>query len=268
MRATITYGNNTGYSGTYFVQGYADYGYAVTEFDVQAANSGFYNIDLRYSAPSGSGSLNLYLNGPQVETVSLPATQNANTWSDATATLFLTQGINRVAYGANATSNGIQVDYIDVSSSSGTTTTYEATSSNNTLGGTAVSQNNSYAPGGTQVGYVGQGSANYLQFNDVYAPSSGLYRMIVQYANDETYSGAQGGPVFRFAQISVNGGAANQVYFDNTFSYNTFEPIEIDVQLNAGNNTIRFSNSTNTPNPNINSGYAPVFATIQIASAY
>jgi Carbohydrate binding module (family 6) len=265
--ATAAYGANTGYSGTYFVQGYGNNNGAITEFDVEAANSGFYNVDLRYAAPDGDSSLNLYLNGPLLETVSLNGTANANTWSDKTLTMFLTGGINRIAYGSNGSSNGVQLDYINVTATSGTVTTYEAASSNNTLGGTAVRQNNSDAPGGTQVGFVGQGSANYVQFNGVNVPSTGLYRMTVEYANDEVYSDPEGGAVFRFAQISVNGGAATQVYFDNTFSYNTFMPIEIDVQLNGGNNTIRFSNSTTSPNPNLDSGWAPVLATIQIASA-
>jgi hypothetical protein len=266
--ATVEYGSDTGYSGTYFVQGYGKNNNAVTEFDVQVANSGFYSVDLRYSAPDGTSSLNLYLNGPKVETVSMPATENANTWSDATVTLFLAAGINRIAYGSNGSTNAVQLDYIDVNSTSGTSTTYEATASANTLGGTAVNQSNSDAPGGTQVGYVGQGSANYLQFNDVNVPSAGLYRMVVEYANDEVYSGSMGGPVYRYAQISVNGGSAETAYFDNTFSYDTFLPQEVDVQLNAGNNTIRFYNSTTSPNPDIESGWAPVIATIQISSAY
>jgi hypothetical protein len=254
--ATVEYGDNTGYSGTYFVQGYGKNNNAVTEFDVQAAGSGFYSIDLRYSSPEDTSSLSLYLNGPELETISLPATENANTWSDATVTIFLTAGINRIAYGTNGSTNAVQLDYIDVNSTSGTSTTYEATSSANTLGGTAVDQSNSDAPGGTQVGYVGQGSANYLQFNNVNVPTAGLYRMIVQYANDEVYSGSMGGAVYRFAQVSVNGASPATTYFDNTFSYNTFLAQEIDVQLNAGNNTVRFSNSTTSPGPDIESGYA------------
>jgi hypothetical protein len=91
--------------------------------------------------------------------------------------------------------------------------------------------------------------------------------MTVNYANDEVYTDPEGGAVFRFAQISVNGGAATQVYFDNTFSWSTFESIEIDIQLNAGNNTIQFSNDTTSPTPNLDSGWVPVIATIQIAGS-
>jgi hypothetical protein len=39
----------------------------------------------------------LYLNGSDMETVNLPATENANTWADATVTVYLLGGINRIA---------------------------------------------------------------------------------------------------------------------------------------------------------------------------
>jgi hypothetical protein len=265
--ATVTYGSNTGYSGTYFVQGYVNNNGAVTEFDVQAPNAGFYNVDLRYSSPNGNTSLNLYVNGPQLETVSLAGTNNGNTWTDNTVTLYLIKGINRIAYGANSSSTGVQLDYINVASTSGTVTTYEAAASNNTLGGTAVRENNSNAPGGTDVGYVGQGPANYVQFNGVNAPYSGTYRMLIEYSNGEVFSGPEGGAVFRSAQVSVNGGTAQQVFFDNTVNYTTYQELEVDVQLNGGSNTIKFYNSATSPNPNIESGWAPVLAQIKIASA-
>jgi len=265
--ATVTYGSNTGYSGTYFVQGYVNNNGAVTEFDVQAPNAGFYNVDMRYSSPSGNTSLNLYVNGPQLETVSLPGTNNGNSWTDKTVTLYLIKGINRIAYGSNSSSTGVQLDYINVTSTTGTVTTYEAAATNNTLGGTAVRENNSNAPGGTDVGFVGQGSANYVQFNGVNVPFSGTYRMLIEYSNGEVYSGPEAGAVFRSAQVSVNGGTAQQVFFDNTVNYTTYQELAVDVQLNGGNNTIKFYNSATSPNPNIESGWVPVLAQIKIASA-
>jgi hypothetical protein len=267
--AAVQFGNATGYSGTYFVQGYGSSNNAVTEFDVNAPSSGYYNVDLRYSSPNGAKVLQLYLNGPALETINLPGTANGNTWSDATTTIFLTQGINRIAYGAlsNSGSSGVQLDYINLSTGAGTIDTYEAAASNNTLGGTAVRENDNNAPGGTDVGFVGQGAANYVQFNDISVPFAGLYRMLISFKNDETYTGNEAGPVFRFSQNSLNGGPASTVYFSNTFSWSTYVTEEVDVQLNAGSNTIRFFNSTTSPNPNIDSGWAPVFARIQIAAA-
>ena len=130
--------------------------------------------------------------------------------------MFLTAGINRIAYGAlsNGLSNGVAIDYIDVTPAAGTITNYQASSTINTLGGGAVVQTGSGAPGGTAVGFIGRGAANYLQFNNVSVPTTGMYRMLVTFANDEIYSGnSNSNPVFRFAQISVNGGAAQKVYF-------------------------------------------------------
>jgi Carbohydrate binding module (family 35) len=147
--ATVTYGTNTGYSGTYFVQGYGTASSATTEFDVTAPANGFYTVNLRYSTPNAS-TLQIYLNGPALQTTSLTATANANTWASKSVNMFLTAGINRIAYGAlsNGSSNGVAIDYIDVTPAAGTITNYQASSTVNTLGGGAVVQTGSGAPGG------------------------------------------------------------------------------------------------------------------------
>lgn len=265
--ATVTYGNATGYSGTYFVQGYGTDSNAHTEFDITAPANGFYNVDLRYSSPKGPKALRLCLNGPALETILLAATSDGNTWADATARIFLNQGINRITYSAlaNTKSDGVQLDYIDVTAVNQPFPTYEAAATGNTVSGNAARINDSSAPGGTDVGYVGQGATNYLQFNKIHASTGGLYRMLVTYANGEIYSGNKRGPVFRFAEISVNGGRPKTVYFNNTFSSASWFTQEVDVYLNAGENTIRFSNSTTSQNPTIESGWAPELAKIQIA---
>ena len=109
----------------------------------------------------------------------------------------------------------------------------EASATGNTVSGNAARINNSSAPDGTDVGYVGQGANNYVQFNHVHAAAAGLYRMLVTYANGEIYSGNKRGPVFRFAEISVNGGEGKSVYFNNTFSSTTWSTQEVDVYLSA-----------------------------------
>jgi hypothetical protein len=212
--------------------------------------------------------LRIFLNDSPLETLNLAGTANGNMWANASTTMFLTQGINRIAYGAlSKWKQRCATGLHSGPPGSGTITTYEAAALGNTVAGSAVRETNSTAPGRTDVGFVGQGSANYVQFNNVSVPTAGLYRMLVTYANDEVYSGSQGGPVFRFAQISVNGGTASTVYFNNTFSWSNWNTQEIDVSLNAGNNTIRFSNSTTSPTPTIDSGWIPVLASIQIALA-
>jgi hypothetical protein len=274
--ATVAYGDAKGYSGTSFVGGYGNDGNATSEFDVNAPTGGYYKVTLRYASPNDPGDLELKLNGASLRTIALAGTGSSSTWTDASARLFLTAGINRIAYRAipGKTNNGLALDYIDVTPAEGDIVTYRASSNVNTLGGAASVRQDSNAPGGDYVTSIGQGVENYLQFNNVSVPTAGLYRMIVTYSNGELYnrpganttlSNSQG-EVYRFAQIAINGETASHVYFANTFSGEIYLPMEIDVQLKPGNNTIRFLNSTTSPTPNIESGWAPNIASIQIAA--
>ncbi|OCT12290.1 dockerin [Paenibacillus pectinilyticus] len=266
--AKVTYGSNTGYSGTYFAEGYGASSNASTNFVVTAPNNGYYNVTLRYSAGPYTGAptnrtTRMMLNGSQLKDISLPGTADWKTWASSTVKVFLTAGINRIGINAYTAddSDAINVDYIDVVSTTGTMTSYEAESTTNTLGGAAVVATNTAASGGKYVGYIGAGAANTLQFNNINVPTSGLYRMVVTYANGELGAGASNyntNIVDRYADLSVNGGAATKVFYRNTLGWNNFRTREVDVMLTAGNNTIKFSNSS--------AGYAPNIDLIQIAA--
>lgn len=266
--ANITYGSNTGYSGTYYVEGYGGSSNAGTNFVVTAANNGYYNITLHYSAGPFTGApanrtIRMTLNGTTLKDLSLNGTADWNTWASSTVKVFLTAGINRIGIQAFTAddSDAINVDYIDVVPTSGTIVSYEAEASGNSLGGSAVVTGDTAASGGKYVGWIGGGSANTLQFNAVNVPAAGLYRMIVTYANGELGEGASNyntNIVDRYADISVNGGSSKKVYFRNTLGWSNYRTTVIDVNLKAGNNTIKFSNSS--------SGYAPNIDKIQIAA--
>lgn len=109
-------------------------------------------------------------------------------------------------------------------------------------------------------GYVGLGSNNTLQFNSVYSPAAGTYRMVINYSNGELGDGASNynsNIVDRYANISVNGGAVQKVYFRNTLGWSNFRTMVVDVTLLAGNNTIKFTN---------NEAYAPDLDKIELAT--
>jgi hypothetical protein len=265
--AKIAYGGHTGYSGTGFVETcfLGENGF-LASFVVTASNDGFYNIRLKYSAgPIGSApsvrTIRMMLNGSPLTDVRVPATADWNTWADAHINVFLMTGINRIALTAftDDDSGAMNIDYIEVTPGSGAISTYEAEAVGNTLGGTAVVMNDPAASGGKYVGCIGNGAANTLQFNNVNAPSSGTYRMVVYFANAEK-KGAHDynvQVVDRYADIIVNGGIAKKVYFRNTFAWDAYRTTVIDVDLDAGNNTIKFSSS---------SAYAPNIDKIEIAS--
>jgi hypothetical protein len=267
--AKVTYGTNTGYSGTYFVEGYGASSTASTQFVVTAANDGYYNLGLRYSAGPYTGapanrSIQLRVNGSALTNVALPGTADWNTWNTVTSKVYLPAGINRIDVNAytNDDSDAVNIDYLDVAATTGTVTSYEAESSANTLGGTAAVASNSAASGGAYVGYIGAGAANTLQFNNISASKAGVYRMVVTYANGELGSGASNyntNVVDRYADISVNGGTSKRAYFRNTLGWSNFRTTVVDVNLNVGSNTIKFANSS--------AGYVADIDRVQIAAA-
>ncbi|MFC5405544.1 fibronectin type III domain-containing protein [Cohnella soli] len=129
----------------------------------------------------------------------------------------------------------------------GTTASYEAEASGNTLAGGAATSSCAGCSGGGKVGYVGNNSGT-LQFNGVNASSAGTATVTISYLN---------GDASRTAQMSVNGGTAVTLTFPGTGSWTTLGTVMTQVQLNAGNNTIKFSNS---------SGWAPDFDRIQVSA--
>ncbi|MGW0801533.1 CBM35 domain-containing protein [Nonomuraea sp. NPDC002799] len=267
--AAVTYGAGTGYSGTSFAEGYGGSADASTRFVVTAPDNGYYNVALRYSAgPFGGApadrSIRLRLNGSPLTDLALPGTPTWDAWNTVTRKVYLAAGVNRIAVEAYTGDDrdAVNVDYIDVTPTSGTVTAYEAESAANTRGGTAATGANGAASGGSYVGWVGAGAANTLQFNNVTAPAAGRYRMVVTYANGELGEGAtnyNNNIVDRYADISVNGGTAQRVFFRNTLGWSNFRTTVVDVDLRAGGNTIRFGNAS--------AGFAPDLDRIQIAAA-
>ncbi|TDV42203.1 beta-L-arabinofuranosidase domain-containing protein [Actinophytocola oryzae] len=116
-------------------------------------------------------------------------------------------------------------------------TSYEAEATANTLGGQAVRRNSSGASGGAVVGYVGNGTANYLQFNNVTA-TAGTHAVTVYYASGDS----------RSLSVSANGGTATTVTAPSTGGWDTPASVTVTLTLVAGTNTIRIGNA---------SGWAP-----------
>ncbi|MET9908731.1 carbohydrate-binding protein [Streptomyces sp. NPDC006476] len=123
-------------------------------------------------------------------------------------------------------------------------TKYEA--ENATVAGQAKAQSDSWASGGKNVGYIGNGSANTLTFGNVSATAAGRYTVVVHYANnDRAGSGNYNTNVeSRTAQLSVNGGTPATLTFRNTYSWNDYWPLPTTVTLNPGANTLKFSNAS------------------------
>jgi DUF1680 family protein len=114
-------------------------------------------------------------------------------------------------------------------------TSYEAEAA--TLAGQAAVRSSSGASSGAVVGYVGNGTANYLQFNNVNT-TSGAHQLTVFYASGET----------RSLTVSVNGGTAVSASAPSTGGWDTVGSVTLTLTLAAGANTVRIGNT---------SGWAP-----------
>ena len=114
-------------------------------------------------------------------------------------------------------------------------TVYPAAASTNTLGGGATVYSCSGCPGGQKVGYLGGGGT--LTYPDVSVPVAGTYLMTLTYVDGDTG---------RTSIVTVNGTSFNlptDGTGDNDWS--DVQTVTVPVTLQAGTNTIEFSNPDN-----------------------
>lgn len=235
-----------------------------TGFTVDAGHDGYYDLGLQYRASASPRSgFKLTADGACLTTVATTAA-SGNAWNQAVARVYLHAGINPVRYSwrgpGQAAVSSLSVT-ADSAADSADATTYAAISSQNVLSGTAVKQTNSYAYDGADIGYLGNGSGNTLTFTGVSAPSSGTYRVMVSYAdNDRQGTGNYNTNLIdRAFTVATSAGTNETVYARNTYSWDQFDTVEVTVQLNSGTNTITFGNP---------SYYAPNIDKITVAPAY
>ncbi|MFK0110700.1 CBM35 domain-containing protein [Streptomyces sp. NPDC091217] len=208
-------------------------------FDAYAPTDGYYSV--KTDCTSAGGSTALALNGTTVATYS----SSGGSATTSTTRLYLSAGINRIAVSPNSGTT-LTLRDLKVAGSGETTgvTKYEAESA--TLAGQAKAQSDSWASGGKNVGYVGNGSGNTLTFGNVNASAAGRYSVVIHYAqNDRSGTGNYNTNVeSRTAQLSVNGGTASTLTFRNTYSWNDYWSLPTTVSLNSGINTLKFANSS------------------------
>jgi hypothetical protein len=117
----------------------------------------------------------------------------------------------------------------------GGATAYPAAASTNVLGGSAAIYSCSGCPGGQKVGYLGGGGT--LTYPDVSVAAAGTYLMTVTYVDGDTG---------RTSVVTVNGNSFN-LPTDGTGDndWGDTQTVTVPVTLQAGTNTIEFSNPTN-----------------------
>lgn len=215
----------------------------VTFSNVSVRSAGTYLMQVD-SMTIGPRSLLVSINGGPFTTMNLSGSSFALP-SSTTIPVQLNAGLNSIQFG-NPVSYASDLDRIvisgDGSAPPSTSNTYEAELA--TLGGTASATFCNSCSGVSKAGNIG-GSGNDVTFTNVTAPTSGTYQMEVDYLTS--------GP--RSFIVNVNNGSNIQLDLDGS-SFSLPTSTVIAIPLNAGANTIHFSNPT---------GYAPDLDRIAIA---
>lgn len=256
--AQVAYGAVNGYSGTGYVQGFESDD-SDTAFFVTADKGGYYDVNVRYSAPADGAlpvnrKLDFKLNRSKTVTMTLPQTADANTWNTAVVRVYLPVGVNQIDLVPSdnaALASGVKIDYVQPVATDSKVDFYEAESSDNTLSGTAKVDGNA-------VSWVGAGEGNTLQFNKVNASEDGDYTLTFAYAQNEVADNNNFQTKSRWADVTVNGDSAStqHVVFTNTRSWKNYWTTSIRVTLKKGENTVLLGNAN---------GYAPNFDSMTVA---
>lgn len=193
---------------------------------------------------SSARTATISVNGRTGISVVFPSTGSWSTVGSVKISAYLTARNNTLLF-SNSSAWTPDIDRITAqlggsSSIYGNFSTYEAESSSNTLAGGAVVQTCTGCSGGKNVGYIGKGGT--LRFNNVSVTSAGVHRLVISYIDGDTSTYGIG--TSRSASISINGGTAFTVAFPATGDWNEMVTLTISVTLNAGNNTLTFSNSS------------------------
>ena len=231
--------------------GYVGDGGTLTFNDVSAATAGTYAVQIDYlDGTSGTvgRSATISVNGSAVQTLAFTPTGSFQNPGSVTVSLPLRAGANTIEF-SNSSAYAPDFEAITVPSAATTSTTdYLAASSSSTLAGGAVVQSCSACTGGKKVGYVGEGGT--LTLNGVSASSAGTYPVLIEYCDGSS------GDTGRSATITVNGVVVQTVVFTPTGSFSTPGTVTVYLPLNAGSNTVEFSDA---------SAYAPDFNGITVS---
>jgi alpha-galactosidase len=213
--------------------------------DVEVKTAGVYRMEVD-SATLGTRSYIINVNGGPDITLNSSG-GSGNVPSSLTIPVRLNAGINSIQFG-NPVSYPPDLDRIVISGDGNepypTATTYEGEYATLTGSGSGGFCGN--CSGLAKAGNLGAGAT--ATFTNINVPAAGTYNMEIDYLTS--------GPRSYF--LSVNDGTAQQLDLNGT-SFSSPASTVIPVQLNAGDNTIAFSNPSN---------YAPDLDSITISPVY
>jgi hypothetical protein len=227
--ATLTDGATADYSvAGVSGSGSVDLAKGTATFWVYSPDDGEHRISFD---TAGSGQARLKLNGQNLGVIPRSVSRD----------VFLSGGINKITM--TAKKGELLVDRIRVAPSAGVLTSTTAQAEDGTMSGSATVTSYPLADGGKAVTDIGgdPGNDNTLTMTAT-TPKDGTYAITVRYSNGEQSPASHYNPdpLARHADVSVNGGAAQRVWFPHTFHDDNFWTLTFYAQLKAGDNTLSF----------------------------
>ncbi len=179
----------------------------------------------------GEGQATVDVNGQRLGTVA----------GSATLDVVLAGGINKVTL--TGTAGALLVDRIRVGASRGALPSQVVQAEDGTLAGSAQVATYLLADGGKAVTGIGgePGNQNTLTLTTT-APAAGRYAITVRYSNEEQSPASHYNPdpLARHADVSINGGAAQRVWFPHSFHEDNFWTLTFYADLDEGRNDVTF----------------------------
>lgn len=222
--------SNTNCSGNSKV-GYIGNNDGALQFNnITASQAGTYTIKIYYLTGDKRDMYISVNNGADTK-ITVQPSGSFNFVRTAEVAVNLVQGSNTIKF-SNALGYAPDIDKIGIKSGAvAMGSIYEAESSANTITGNASVVSSVNSSGGVKVGNIGNASGT-LQFNQIYVSSAGTYLLKLYYLTSGN----------RDVYISINGGAGKAINCFDSGSFDTVEYKEILINLNAGNNIIKFYN--------------------------
>lgn len=261
--ATTVFGSSTAAANG----GVALSGTRTATFFVSALESGYQDVSID-SVTTGATALTLRVGG---RTVSLGSVSGAGSWR-TTARLWLPQGISELTVGSpngatvtgittvrgatqraadTATANAVRVE--------GESLTLAGSARAVTLPASTGSNGDADANGNvTELGFLGNGSANTATLTRPSALGAGAYVLTVSAANADQSSNLNYNPqvVNRFLDVTESGGATARGTFRNGYSWNSFWDTSIPLDLTTASGALTLGNA---------SAYAPDIDVVSLA---
>lgn len=166
-------------------------------------------------------------------TVTVPLSSAGISGSGTATDLWTGAAAGTVSGSYSATLAPGAVKLLRVVPTGGSTVRVEAEAAGNTLAGAARVATCSGCSGGSKVGYIGNGAANYVTVNGINETTAGSRTLTIGYLLSGT----------RSFYVSVNGGADVQVSLTGS-SFATVATTSIPITVKAGANTVKFHNDT------------------------